>query len=335
LSGDAVCIRHAADDEGPRIVDLLNRVFTAADPEFERLDERWWQWKYGANPAGRHNLLIEDGDGNVTGHYGGVPIVMRVEGRDVLFGQNCDSATDPLVRRGLRNPGAFVRVGQAYVSTFGGRDRDALMYGLPTIEHYRIGARYLDYWMLRSQALLVCRDPARLPPWAPEVHAIEVTSFGEESDAVMQRVEPAYPCVARRDAAFLNWRFAGHWRRPYRMAVARPGEGGALRGHVVYRDGRFGDRKLGLIADWLVDPADDGAARTLVRWATERAAQSGQRECGFLCPTTSAWFQRFQDWGFEADLTPYVLVIRSFDQKLQPSWMRDHWYYTLADFDIA
>jgi hypothetical protein len=335
MSADLVCIRRGTSGDGPAITRLLNEVFTAADPEFRRLDAAWWRWKYETNPAGSHNLVLEDASGAMIGHYGGVPLAMRAFGGDVTFGQNCDSATDPRVRRGLRNPGAFVRIGQAYVATFGRRDADAVMYGLPTIEHYRIGARYLDYWMLRSQMLLVCRDPSRLPPWAPEVHAIPVAGFDAESDELARRLDPAHPCAARRDAAFLNWRFRDHHERPYRMAVARPGEGGRLRGHVAYRDGRFGGRAMGLIADWFVDPADDAAGRTLLRWATERAAQSGQRECGFLCPTSSIWFARFQEWGFEVDLTPYVLVIRSFDRRFQPGWMREHWYYTLADFDVA
>jgi hypothetical protein len=228
-----------------------------------------------------------------------------------------------------------VRVGQAFVSTFGRRDCDAVMYGLPTAEHYRIGARYLDYWMLRTQHLLVCRNPERLPPWAPEVHAIPVEGFDAETDDAMRRLAPAYRCIARRDAAFLNWRFRDHWEKPYQLAVARPGEGGPIRGHVVYRDGTLGGRPMGLMADWLVDPADDGAARSLLRWATERAAQAGHRECAFLCPPTSVWFSHLQEWGFEVDRTPYVLVIRSFDQRFQPAWMREHWYYTFADFDIA
>jgi hypothetical protein len=209
------------------------------------------------------------------------------------------------------------------------------MYGLPIPEAYRIGMRYLDYWMLRSQYLLVCRDPSRLPDWAWEVHALEVDGFPAEVDDVAQRLEPAYRCVAKRDAAFLNWRFRDHWERPYRMAVARAGDGGPFRGHVVYRDGVFANRTLGLIVDWFVDPNDDGAARSLVRWATERGAQSGQHEVGFICPMTSVWFQQFQDWGFEVERTPYTMVARPYDQRFPPAWLRDHWYYTLADFDIA
>jgi hypothetical protein len=119
------------------------------------------------------------------------------------------------------------------------------------------------------------------------------------------------------------------------MAVARHGEGGALRGHVVYRDGVFSGKTMGLIADWFVDPADDAAGRSLLRWATERAAQSGQAEVAFVCPTTSFWFEKFQDWGFEVDRTPYVMVARPYDQRFDPAWLREHWYYTLADFDIA
>jgi hypothetical protein len=335
MTATGFCIRHSSPGDAPAIVELLNRVFAPREEGYHPRDAAWWAWKYESNPAGRHSIVVEDQEGRVIGHYGGVPLRMRCDARDVVFSQNCDSVTDPDVRRGLRNPGTFVRLAQAYASTFGRRDCDAVMYGLPIPEAYRIGSRYLDYWMLRSQQLLVCRAPEGLPPWAPEIHALPVESFPAECDEVAARLERAYPCAARRDAAFLNWRFRDHWERPYRMAVARHGEGGPLRGHVVYRDGTFAARRLGLIADWWVDPSDDAAARSLLRWATERAAQGGHGEIGFLCPTTSHWFARFQDWGFEVDRTPYVTVARPYDQRFPPARLLERWYYTFAEFDIA
>jgi hypothetical protein len=335
MTGTGFCIRLAREGDETGIIGMLNRVFGARDPSYRPRDAAWWDWKYRKNPHGSRSLVVEDPEGRVVGHYGGVLARMRIDGSEAQFSQSTDSVTDPDVRRGLRNPGTFVRLAQAWASTFGGSGCDAVMYGLPIPEAYRIGARYLDYWMLRSQPVLVCRDAARLPAWAWDVHAIEVQAFPEESDDAWTRLASSHPCAVRRDAAFLNWRFRDHWERPYRMAVARGGGGGHLRGHVVYRDGTFAGANCGLIVDWLVDPDDGAAAQSLLRWATERAAQAGHREVTFLCATTSVWFTRFQEWGFEVDRSPYVLVARPYDQRFPPSWLRERWHYTLADFDIA
>jgi Acetyltransferase (GNAT) domain len=335
MKGSVPCIRRATDADDAAILEILNRAFGARDPAFKPLGAEWWNWKYRRNPHGGRSLVIEDEGGRIVGHYGGVLARVEIDGEEACFSQSCDTVTDPLVRRGLRNPGTFVRLAQAWASTFGGSGCDAMMYGLPIPEAYRIGARYLDYWMLRSQFVLVCRDVARLPPWAWDVHAIEVAAFDGETDEAWRRLGPRYGCATRRDADFLNWRFRDHFEKPYRMAVARGGEGGPLRGHVVYRDGAFAGRRFGLIADWLADPSDENAGRSLLRWATERAAQGGQSELLFMCPTTSPWFTRFQDWGFEVERSPYTLVARPYDQRIPPAWLRAHWYYTLADFDIA
>ncbi len=318
------------------IVDMFNRVFGASDPEFRPRDVDFFNWKYLANPAGYHSLVAEDPDGLVVAHYGGVPIKMRVDGQDVLFGQNCDAYSDPAIRRGLRNPGTFVRLAQAYASTFAIPGVDAVMYGLPVPEHYRIGVKYLDYWMLRTQFQLTLRHADQLPDWDWKTHAIEVTEFPEDVLALAERLESRHHrCVARRDKAFLDWRFASHPWKSYRMAVARPGDGGDVLGLAVYSKARFGNATRGILVDWYVDPESPGAAQSLLRWTAERAAQDGLHDLVTILPPTSIWWERFIQFGFEAEPTPYVMTARPYDVRFASAWLREHWYYTLADMDLV
>jgi hypothetical protein len=325
--------RYRAGDEGA-IVDLMNRAFSAADAAFRPLDVAWWRWKYAANPAGAHTLLAEDPGGRIVGHYGGVPLQVRAEGADLRFGQNCDTCTDPAARRGLRNPGLFVRLAQAYASTFAGLREDAVMYGLPSPEAARIGTRYLDYWAVRSQWVLVCREEHRLPLGAPETPALPVDTFPAEMDAFATRLERVHRCIGRRDAAFLNWRFRDHPARPYGMAVARDGASAEVRGYAVWRVGRLAGQEGAVLMDWMVDPGDDAAARSLLSWVVQQSIAAGQDVLSFLCPTSSPWFGRFQDWGFRAEPTAYTMTARPYDPRVQPGFLRAYWYYTLADFDI-
>ncbi|HYC77862.1 MAG TPA: hypothetical protein VEI02_09565, partial [Planctomycetota bacterium] len=73
--GFVVRRRLAGDEEA--IVDLFNRVFGPADPEYAPKDVPWWRWKYALNPAGAHTLVAEDPEGRLVAHYGGVPMVVR------------------------------------------------------------------------------------------------------------------------------------------------------------------------------------------------------------------------------------------------------------------
>jgi hypothetical protein len=321
--------------DGEAVRTLINRVFGANDPAFVPYDDAWRAWKYERNPAGAHGLIAENPQGEIVGFYGGVPIRMAIRGASYLFGQNVDSCTDASERRGLKNPGTFVRVAQAYASTFARKDGDAVMYGMATKAHYRLGVRYLDYWMLRTQPMLVLRDPSRLPGWDWATHAVPTERFPAAADRFATEALADYPCVAVRDAAFLNWRFCERPGGAYRAAYAKSGDRDDYRGHAVFVEARFGERETALLADWFVRPGDEGAARSLLRFVAERAAQAGKEELVFVCPPSSPWFARFQEWGFAAEPSPYVMIARPYDPRLTSADLRADWYYTLADLDIV
>jgi hypothetical protein len=327
--------RTLSSDDVPAVVDLYNRAFAPGDAGFVPRRASWFLWKYAANPAGARHIVAENDEGLLIAHYGGVPLAVRADGEDATFSQNCDCFSDPVARRGLKNPGTIVRLAQTYASTYAGGAGDPVMYGFGNRAAYRLGSRYLDYRMLRTQPQLVCRSAARLPDWDPATHAAPAPSFDAGADAFATAAERAYRCVGRRDAAFLNWRFRDHPETKYSAAIAKSGDADDHRGHVVYRAGEFGGRRRGLIMDWFVDPADDGAARSLLRWAVERGTRDGVDDLAFVCPVASPWFDRFQRWGFEAEASSYVMCARSYDARFPVGYLRDHWWYTLADFDVV
>lgn len=342
MEGSGYSIRRYERGDEDAITGLINRVFERVDPSHQPVDRDWWRWKYLDNPAGYHSLVSESPDGTIVAHYGGIPVRVTADGEDRQFGQNCDTCSDPEVRRGLRNPGLFVRLGQAYASTFGHPDEDAVMYGLPSQEAFRLGARYLDYWMMRSQYLLVARRDVGFPTAEEQSDGVVVETirrFPSDVDALTERLSAGvHRCMVRRDARFLNWRFADPPASPYRMAIARDAAGsdrGAVRGYAVVRPARLIGRDVCVLVDWLVDPDDEAAAGDLLRFAMRECWRARRRELFFLCPTNSVWFERFQAFGFVAEATHYNMTARPYESRLEPEYLREHWYYTLADFDIV
>ncbi len=327
------CIRESTGDDGEQICALMRRAFDYGDGSNASLDLAWWRWKYFQNPEGRRGVVCEGPGGRLMGHYGGVPSKVWCEGRELTFGQNVDSCTDPEVRRGLRNPGLFVRVAQAYASTYAGPDQIAVMYGLPIRSAQRIGARYLDYWLLRSQLGLVLDDVSALPPRDERLVLEPAVSLPEDLDAFLAGQRGAFRCHAVRSRDFLTWRFLSHPHVTYELTIARSAGSGDVRGYAVHRGARFMGRDFGLLMDVMVAPGDDAALAGLVRWGAARTAAQGMRELFFLTSPPLPWFATLQRWGFRARTTDYVMAARPY-AVVEPEYLRAHWTYTLADLDI-
>lgn len=327
------CLRLSTRDDGDAICGLMQRAFDYGDGSNAALDRAWWDWKYWQNPEGRYSIICEHEGGRLVGHYGGVPSKVRCEGRELTFGQNCDSCTHPDVRRGLRNPGLFVRLAQAYASTFSGCDDNALMYGLPIRAAHRIGARYLDYWLMRSQLGLVLASDRELPARDERLTLAADRALPADLDGFAAAQLRSFRCQAVRSRAFLTWRFVDHPHVGYDLATVRSAGGGELRGYAVYRSATFMGRDFGVLMDVLVAPGDEAALAELVRWAAGRSAADGMPALFFLAPPPSPWFTQLQRWGFRAEPTDWVLAARPY-AVIDPAYLRAHWTYTLADFDI-
>ncbi len=324
-------MRRSNPDDAEAIAGLVNAAFGGDDtPEF---GAAWWHWKYRGNPAGFQGLVAEDGEGRIVGHFGGVPLDVRADNESFTFAQGCDACTDPAVRRGLRNPGVFVRLAQAYNSTYGIPGGTAVMFGFPNQRSYRIGSRYADYRILRQQWLLVSRgESSGSAGTGVEVH--EVTRVDDDVTALCERLLPRYRCMTRRDARFLRWRFLDAPASPYRITFARSATDGTLRAYAVHRLARLMENDVGVLVDWLCDPADHAAAWSLQAAVRAHYARLGRANVAFVCPTSSPWFGAFQGWGFCVRPSPYMMMAIPFAPQLEPRFLREHWYYTLADLDI-
>ncbi|MEM7200640.1 MAG: GNAT family N-acetyltransferase [Planctomycetota bacterium] len=324
-------MRRSTPADAEAIASLVTAAFGADDTH--QFEAAWWHWKYGSNPAGFQGLVAQDAEGRIVGHFGGVPLNVRVDNQSLTFAQGCDTCTDPAVRRGLHNPGVFVRLAQAYTSTYGIPGCNAVMFGMPNQRSYRIGSRYADYRILRQQWLLVSRgESSASADTGVEVH--DVTSVDDDVTALCEHVRRRYRCMTRRDARFLRWRFLDAPASPYRITLARSSTDGTLRAYAVHRLGRLMGNVVGILVDWLCDPTDLAAARSLQAAVREHYARLGRSEVVFLCPTASPWFRVFQGWGFCVRPSPYMMMALPFAPQLEPRFLRKHWYYTLADFDI-
>jgi hypothetical protein len=319
-------IRPAGHEDAPALLASFNSVFAEPGDAPRSLAE--WRWAYAANPAGRRAFAAFDG-ARAVAHYAALPVRALLAGRKVVLGQVVDSFALPAYR-GAAGGEAFGRTAQAFFEAHGGRD-DALYYGWPIERAWRVGARALGYEAVRTQSALVL-DVGGRAQGAPE-DVERLTSFDEQALWLFERCAPRFSCAAVRDADYLTWRFLKHPRRHYEIYGLRDGAG-ILRGLAVYRAAKLQGSELGWVADWLVPEEEPEVGRQLFDALVARAEGEGRGALVAWLPERSEWFARFQEWGCLVHPTPWRMAARSFTPRIDPAWLREDGWYTLADSDL-
>ncbi len=291
-----------------------------------------WKYTYEANPAG-WRIWVALTEGKVVAQYAARPYRAWMDGRVRTFAEIVDSMVHPDHRMGLKAPGLFVQTALPFFDAYGGphEPKDVVHYGWPIENAFRIGKLFLHYHMYRTQTALA-REPGpgsvELPP---EVEEIE--RFDHDVDPLYDRCKVGWGTSTIRDPAFLNWRFVDNPKHAYTLYAVRGG--GSLLGYAVYRAGDWIVPDMGLVADFLVPPDEREVAEALQQAMLARARADRVKVVGLFLPEWSSWFERFQEWGFLVWPTPYNMVGRTFDPNYSLFWLRDHWWFTLADSDLV
>lgn len=313
------------------ILATFNRVFGAEDPAFRARTLADWEWAYARNPGGLRVYLALAGD-VVAAHYASLPSDTWIDGEVRTFAQIVDSMVHPDHRKGLKRPGLFVETAQRMLDRFCGPDKDLVTYGWPIRDAWRIGASFLRYEVVRTQSFLVSNLDGATPD---DGGAHELARFPEAVLELYERCRAPWGASIVRDARFLDWRFAEHPTRRYRIFAVPGARPGALAGALVFRSHDFPVPGSGLIADWLVPEGELEVGRALVAAAARAAREAGCRVLLHMLPSWSRWFAAFQTWGFLVQPSGYLLSGRKNRPQESMDWLRDRWWYTFAEVDLV
>ncbi|MEO0651720.1 MAG: hypothetical protein AAFZ65_13675 [Planctomycetota bacterium] len=320
-------IREYREGDMPSLTETFNLVFGTERTEAE------WRYIHDQNPAGLRLWVAVTEDGQAVCQYSARPYRHWMDGRERGFAEIIDSFVHPDHRAGLKSPGLFIRTALPFFPAYGSAEPpgDAVHYGWPVEQAYRIGQLYLHYNVFRSQTVLGRPVPAGSDQLPDGVRVLE--RFDASVDRLYARCRDGWGTSVIRDAAFLNWRFADNLLHDYTVLAVDGSDG--LAGYLVFRAADWLTPGTGVLADWLVD-ADDPAAAELLREALfAQARRAGKVAVAGFLPEWSAWFERFQTWGFGVFPTEYYMVGRTFDPNHSLWWLRDHWWFTLADSDLV
>jgi GNAT superfamily N-acetyltransferase len=273
-------------EDRPAIDALFRRVW--GDEAAEAFHARW-EWTYLENPRmPREGPLIwvaREGDA-IVGTFATIPVRLAVHGAEVEAAWGTDAMVAPEQRgKGIgealygvwkRGVGAPMTVNMTDAS-----EKLFTKIGFPFVGRVPRHAKPVSpnayaQWKRRppsrvARALAWWRSRAAARRVGGEVRT--VARFDDSFTRLWERVAPKLAFAVRRDAEYLEWRYA---RPPHvRYSTAALVRGGETTAFVVYRHLQDGPWRVTMVVDFLADPDDRGALATLLDHVEREARAAG------------------------------------------------------------
>ncbi|MFO7600852.1 MAG: GNAT family N-acetyltransferase [Candidatus Desulfacyla sp.] len=269
-------MRDYREGDEAQILNLRQRVFGDLDPV--RLRPETWRWQFRDNPAGEALCVLAQDHDRIAGQYALIPTRFSVQGKETRFALSCDTMIDPDDRR----QGLFTALARKAYQRLESESGITTVWGFPNEASLPGFARHLDWRrvtvfplrvaLLRPLTLLRTRlglkkasgtapatrgGDSAAPVCAniPGLQVEPVTRFDEEYDDLWNRHRNLAPVIQIRDAAYLNWRYAGIPDFGYRPFAIR--SGGRLLGYMVIRTLTLMGHFFGVLTDLFPFPIRD------------------------------------------------------------------------------
>jgi hypothetical protein len=171
---------------------------------------------------------------------------------------------------------------------------------------------------------------SRTRPLSAEVRVIQ--RFDESYTALWDRLAPKFDVAVRRDAKYLNWKFATAPHVRYSIAALVRDSGTA--GYAVYRHLHEPRGRVTLLVDFLADPDDEQGIATLLRWVDREARQADSDKIRTFA--MHAGFRKIlRKSGYFVVKSTMEFVIKVNGAEVTPDFYEntDRWHVTLGDSD--
>ena len=335
-------------DDKRAVEALYRRVFGHDAAESSRL--RWdWQYRRNPNNPGQEpEIWIAREGTTLVGQYATMPVKLSLKGREIQGSWGMDVMVAPeRQRQGLgeilfrtwdRNVGASLGLG---LSDSSYRLFQKLKWPdvgpVPCLvkpltrrafrrPNWPVGINRL----VSALTLPVVMIVSRARPVRAEVRLIQ--RFDETFTTLWETLAPKFDLAVRRDAAYLNWKFVSAPHVRYSVAVVRRDQRNV--GYAVYRHLHEPRGRVTLLVDFLTDPDDDAAFRTLLNWIDREARQADSDKIRVFA--THAGFRRIlrRSGYFQVKSTmEFVVKVNGIDVAPRFYENTEGWHVTLGDSD--
>jgi GNAT superfamily N-acetyltransferase len=276
-----LAVERRAPGDADEIFRLYENVFGTGLTDASR---RRWHWQYVENPAtpadGPEIWVAREG-GQVLGQYASMPVHLWWGGREV----RSSWGMDVFLRAEARGRGLGARLFTAWsdhvdvalglgltpssyglFQKLGYRDVGPVPFFQKVLDPRAVAARWVGPSLGAAAGPILGLALETLHPEAPSaggrVEVQTVTGFGAGYDRLWERARGSYAMCVRRDAAYLEWKYARCPHRRYALREAR--REGELVGFAVSRDEDYRGLRLGWIVDVFAEADDHEAKDSLI-----------------------------------------------------------------------
>jgi GNAT superfamily N-acetyltransferase len=315
--------KYQAGDE-TQILDLRDLVF---HPKGDRGGSRehwldWWWWMYMDNPAGKAIIWLAVDKGNVVGHYGSIPIRVKIGEQIVLCGMSVDSMIHPDYQR----QGIFIALARkAYEEAFNRGIH--ILYGLPNKAAFNartkklnwvdaglqkdllkvINLEHLLYGYVRNKSLIkpcaLMANPitnllfrAKRIPATDGFKITKILSFDERIEGFWYKISRQPNIMVVRDKRFLDWKYCEVPNLEYSILLAE--QDTQILGYIVFRCIKRRGIKIGIIYDVV---AVDDNPKIIQRLVFDSVNQLKQKKADIVMGrmlANKAYIDCFRENGF-------------------------------------
>jgi GNAT superfamily N-acetyltransferase len=335
-------------DDRRSVEALYRRVFGNDAAEASRLR---WEWQYRRNPNNpghEPEIWIAREGPAIIGQYATMPVMVAVKGEEIQGSWGMDVMVAPeRQRQGLGE--ALFRTWDRHVGASLGLGLSESSYRLfqklrwPDVGPVPCYVKPLTRRALRrpnwpvpvnrlvsALTLPFVKIVARTRPLGAEVRLIQ--RFDDSFTRLWEELSDKFDFAVRRDAAYLNWKYASAPHVRYSIAALRRDDRNV--GYAVYRHLHEPRGRVTLLVDYLADPGDAPGLATLLRWIDREARQADSDKIRTFA--VHAGFRRVlkRSGYFQVKSTmEFVAKVNAID--VAPSFYEDtdRWHLTLGDSD--
>jgi GNAT superfamily N-acetyltransferase len=339
--------RYKPDDKRS-VESLYRRVFGNDAAEASRL--RWdWQYRRNPNNPGQEPEIWIAREGTaIVGQYATMPVKLSVKGREVQGSWGMDVMVAPeRQRQGLgevlfrtwdRNVGASLGLGLSDASyRLFQKLRWPDVGPVPCfVKPMSRRAFRRPNWPVPLNRLVsalmwpIVKIVARARPLRAEVRLIQ--RFDDSFTALWDELSPKFGLAVRRDAAYLNWKYVSAPHVRYSIAALRRDDRNI--GYAVYCHLHEPRGRVTLLVDFLTDPDDESAFRTLLHWIDREAREADSDKIRAFA--TNLNFRRvLRRSGYFQVKSTMEFVVKVNAVEVDPGFYEDteSWHVTLGDSD--
>jgi hypothetical protein len=184
--------------------------------------------------------------------------------------------------------------------------------------------------IVSAVTLPIVKVVARNRPLRAEVRLIQ--RFDDSFTELWDSVRSKFAFAVRRDAAYLNWKYASAPHVRYAIAALRREDRNV--GYAVYRHLHEPRGRVTLLVDFLTDPADEEGFATLLGWVDREARRADSDKIRAFA--LHADFRRLlKKSGYFQVKSTMEFVVKVNAVAVPPAFYEDTsgWHVTLGDSD--